>query len=356
MTVIDHTRARVRAQTLKSMLATAVQHPEKIWPWFRDRWAYPATAARCAVATYRTTKLLPNQRVRVNELRDGDDSYALIVLDACRYDYFADVFRDDFTTDIEPIASGARDTFEYLQVIWPDQYDLPYVSAAVPVNDNEIDFDETGVHHLYNGYQPTNHLTNIDDVWKEAWDKSLGSCPPEPVLEQALRYRDQDEMVVHYQQPHTPYIGDEQELGHHDSEAAYPGQVAPTDKPIWDRVEAGEISDSRLHGLYRSNLERVRPAVLRTVAELQSEFDRVVITADHGEALGEYGVYAHPRTPHHPKVREVPWVEVSGLTRGGERAAASLDVSAADDESGERAADDQLQERLAALGYTESGA
>ena len=44
---------------------------------------------------------------------------------------------------------------------------------------------------------------------------------------------------------------------------------------------------------------------------INTDFEKVVVTADHGEALGEFGVYAHPRWVHHPKVRIVPWLEIS---------------------------------------------
>ena len=35
--------------------------------------------------------------------------------------------------------------------------------------------------------------------------------------------------------------------------------------------------------------------------------DRVVISANHGEAFGEYGVYGRPIGALHPYVRNVPW-------------------------------------------------
>lgn len=351
--MIDSQRARVRLRTVQSMVKTGVSQPEKIPPWIRSRAIQPLTHVPSHLAALSTTTALPDQRPRIRRLQDDGD-YLLIVLDACRFDAFWDVFDNDLVGDVEPVASAGRDTFEYLQVIWPETYDLPYVSAAVPVNDERIDFDDTGVHHLYNGYQPPEHLLRIDDVWKEAWDRSLGACPPEPVLAQALEYRDADSLVVHYQQPHTPYIGEERELGHAGTEAAIPGQVAPVDKPIWDRIERGEISDDRLHELYWSNVERVRPSVLRTVDELLDEFESVVVTADHGEALGEHGVYAHPRQPQHPKVREVPWVEVSGLTRRGRRAARDVDVPDAPGDAS-RGVDDDLDERLQMLGYRSDG-
>jgi len=345
---VNRQRLRVRLRTLASMAETAIKQPEKVGPWIRDRATNAVKGLPAAsVANYRV-RSLPAQTTLLGDLREGGD-YALVVLDACRYDAFADVFSGDIVDDVKPVASGGRDTFEYLQVCWPNTYDLPYVSAAVPVNSDRLEFDETGVHHLYNGYQPTEHLTHIDDVWKEAWDGSLGACPPEPVLSRALQYRESDRLAVHYQQPHTPYIGDERELGHTDGDAAYPGQVAPVDEPIWTRVENGEISDDRLRELYWSNLKRVRPVVLRTIAELQEEFDAVVVTADHGEALGEFGVYAHPRFPQHPWVRTVPWIEVRGLTDRGWSVAEDVDVP--NDESEEVDGEDRVQERLEALGY-----
>lgn len=346
---MDKQRAWVRLQTLHSMAKTAVESPEKVLPWLRDTATKPPSHITSHLATLRTTRALPDQRPRIQQLQDSGN-YLLIVLDACRYDAFLDVFSDDFVGDIEPVASAARDTFEYLQVVWPDTYQVPYVSAAVPVNNEQIDFDETGVHHLYNGYQPPDHLHRIDPVWEAAWDRSIGACPPEPVLAQSLQYRDADSLVVHYQQPHTPYIGAERELGHANTDAANPGQVAPVDKPIWDRVKRGDISDERLSELYWSNLERVRPAVLRTIDELLDEFKTVVVTADHGEALGELGVYAHPRQPQHPKVRTVPWVVVSELTTRGKRAADGVDVPNpfSKTKSGD---DDDLDERLRMLGY-----
>ena len=35
--------------------------------------------------------------------------------------------------------------------------------------------------------------------------------------------------------------------------------------------------------------------------------ETVAITADHGEAFGEYGVYRHPLGVPHPQIKRVPW-------------------------------------------------
>jgi len=73
-----------------------------------------------------------------------------------------------------------------------------------------------------------------------------------------------------------------------------------------------------------------------------SDFDRYVVTADHGEALGRYGVYEH-REPRHPNIRRVPWFEVSAV----EEDHSVVDYNDMDSDVGERT----VEERLAELGY-----
>jgi len=53
--------------------------------------------------------------------------------------------------------------------------------------------------------------------------------------------------------------------------------------------------------------------VLNDVSLLVENIDasKMVISADHGNAFGEWGIYGHPgRTPL-PCLTEVPWTEVS---------------------------------------------
>ncbi|MEF8826793.1 MAG: hypothetical protein V5A27_10735, partial [Halapricum sp.] len=59
--------------------------------------------------------------------------------------------------------------------------------------------------------------------------------------------------------------------------------------------------------LYEENLR----IALESVAELTEELDgKVVVTADHGEAFGEQGIWEHHIETHIPPLVEVPWLEV----------------------------------------------
>lgn len=288
----------------------AINEPELILPFLKKQTYILREKFRNKVVGVITKILdlrLPKQKKRIDNLR-GEDEFLLIVLDACRYDALkqeADEYFPD--KEVKPVFNEARNTFEWGKNVWGEGlYTCKYISGAVPINSNYTEFEENR-HSMYDGYVPAEHILNLRDAWQEAWDDELGVAPPEKITEIALE--DQaDQMVVHYFQPHTPFIGEKRQLGYKEGENALPAQGKPVDHIIWEKVKDGEISRSELWELYVSNLRRVLDSVKKLLEEL--DHDNVVITSDYGEALGEYGVYAHPENINHPKVRVVPWLEV----------------------------------------------
>jgi len=324
--------------TLKKNIKTAIREPYKIPPWLAARSTGPARWAE-----YRAkTALLETQRLKLDWLR-GFDDWLLIVLDACRYDVFADLFDEFFDGEVDCVHSAGHDTFEYVRKCWPDTYEMPYVSGATPINSAKRGYEDEHIDQLYDGYVPADHL-NIVDAWDFGWDDSLGTCPPWSVTDAALERTNHDRLVAHYFQPHAPYIGEKRFLGHTDNKHASPHDGVPVDKPIWKSVKRGVVSDDKLRRAYRTNLVVVLKEVSRLVDE--TDFERVYIMGDHGEALGEWQVYSHPRTPH-AKIRTVPWAEVTGLTAAGREAAEASNI----DETKSGEADGAVQERLEVLGY-----
>ena len=62
-----------------------------------------------------------------------------------------------------------------------------------------------------------------------------------------------------------------------------------------------------LRNAYKENLE----IVLESVAELLEHVSgNILITADHGEYLGENGRYGHGLVPRRPPIVEVPWLMI----------------------------------------------
>lgn len=325
-----------------SKFGKAIRHPEKIPPYLLDQAATAAGETAARITTWWKLRNLPDQWSLLEDLR-SDDDWLLIILDACRYDFFERYFDEYFEGELTPVSSVAHDTFEYARLCWPDYYDdVTYISGAPAINSGNISFEDEWLEGLYNDYTPAEHLPNIVDTWRNGWDRSLGTCPPEPITDATLE-QGGSQSVAHYIQPHTPFIGEERELGHRDSESADPFAGDPTDEPIWRRVRSGDLSDERLRELYASNLKRVLPEVCRLVDN--SDADRIVITADHGEALGEFGMYAHPRKEH-PHTRTVPWAAIDGV-----RASVEYEVDRSEDHSSERESMENVQDRLRDLGY-----
>jgi hypothetical protein len=72
----------------------------------------------------------------------------------------------------------------------------------------------------------------------------------------------------------------------------------------WKLLRNGDVSWERVRDAYRSNLKYVLNDVALLLENVDA--DRAVISADHGNAAGEFGIYGHPRVPLSP-VRTVPW-------------------------------------------------
>ena len=273
---------------------------------------------KCFIGNLRcffTTKPV-SQKHKIDELLK-EEKFNIIILDACRFDYFKDEYEDFLSGDLKKVWSAGRDTFEYIKNIWPSYYDITYISGATPIN-SVVDesFLKGKLRNLYDGYIPKRHVKEIIDVWNHGWDHSLGTVPPKEVTDAALKYSNRKRLVIHYFQPHAPYIGSHKLLGYigkeysgvRDLELARAGvQGNPPDTKIWNAAKEGIISREELRLAYRSNLRLVLGEVKRLIQELGG---KIVVTSDHGELLGEDGFYAHSRI-NHPKLMEIPWLVVS---------------------------------------------
>jgi hypothetical protein len=273
----------------------------------------------------------------------GEDWDYLVVLDACRFDFFERVHGEYLEGTLEKRRSPASSTPEWAAEAFPDEYDIAYVSANPFINGIGVALDETkwGSSCGYS-WRATDHFAEVLDAWTEGWDDDLGTVPPREVNRIVAANRgtldDHDRVVVHYLQPHAPYIsgGSGRKLGHL-RKGVETGGDAGDDGPVAAarrRVESAlgrsefamklgmlvELSPSTLldagrrgskaviERLYEQNLRLVLEAVTDLVADLDG---RVVVTSDHGEAFGEQGVWEHHVDTHIPPLVEVPWLELS---------------------------------------------
>jgi len=225
----------------------------------------------------------------------------LVVLDACRADLLRSVAPDiEFLDSVETVRSVGSSSSEWLENTFVGH---PETGDTVMVTGNT----------WTDRYLDADAFAALDEVWKYAWDEELGTVPARAVTDRAValaRERDPERLVVHYMQPHHPFVPDPLDG---DDGLARTGEHSNTANP-WVALRRGDLSTDRVWAAYEANLRYV----LREVATLLGNVDgRVAVTADHGNLFGEWGLYGHPMHTPVPALLAVPWAEATGVDRGG---------------------------------------
>lgn len=272
------------------------------------------------------------------DLIRSEDWDCLIILDACRYDYFERVYDDYLTGELVKVQSIASDTPGWLCGTFMDEEsfdDVVYVSANPFVNSKG--------RKLIEEFDATEHFEKIVDVWDWKFNLKYMTVLPENMGKATRLARakyPRKRLISHFMQPHWPYLSKEP------FREALPGPLTRAlkkerNKNILDRLGEfiEDISKKVLGGLrtrrikdeldlrypdpeelfaekygkrglrkaYEENLRLVLEEVVKVVEKLPGE---IIVTADHGEFLGERDLYSHLAWSNDPILREVPWLEV----------------------------------------------
>lgn len=288
---------------------------------------------------------MPKQRDLIHDFVEHEQ-FALIILDACRYDEFARQIGDHLDGDLQRVWASGYWTGNYTQETWTDEYPLTYFSSMPVISDTH--FERIG-----RSYRPSNHFDRLVHCWDTDWDPELGTVPAERVTNSVLQYvsdSDSSQLVVHYAQPHVPYIGETEILPWHGkSNRDIQNRLNDDDQPselIYSKIQRGEIPDETLCQAYRDNLEYVLKEVVRLVRHLDCP---VVITSDHGEHLGENNNYLHYQDS--VGIRQVPWYIVSGSEINNLEIEEALQQGFENPDE-QQSTSEEVQERLESLGYT----
>lgn len=311
----------------------------------------------------------------------------LIILDACRFDYFEEVWKNHLTGELAKRLSVGSSTVHWRDKSFPDRYDdvvyissNPYINSVMPVR----------------GFLGSDHFHRVYDVWKAGWDENRGTVPPDAVTDAAIKalMAHQDKRtIVHYLQPHAPYLTLDVKWGGFPVPDLTTGRVLTGlrdgvesrtkemmlrlltsfafktrllgQNPVLKlrellRMEPAspldavrrKYGDSGLRKAYRANLELVLQQVTTLLRYMSG---RIVVTSDHGEMLGEDGRYSHFGGSMHPCLTEIPWLVI-------DRSESDLTPRQGVDEhirpeegAGESGEEDEakIKERLRGLGYTD---
>ncbi|MFP4046067.1 MAG: hypothetical protein ACLFS3_03330 [Candidatus Aenigmatarchaeota archaeon] len=217
------------------------------------------------------------------------------------------------------------------------------------------------------------HFKEIVDAWEMDWDEETGTVKPDDLTQRVLKNLGKGKTIVHYMQPHMPYLVGDVEIENEGLERAKSkfGEKSLGKKleikvkdllyPIWKRLDVKKrLWLKKIFGMntgmeefilkggrekvleyYEDNLR----LVLEWVEKLLPSLDgKVVITSDHGEAFGESGVWWHEYNYSIPALTEVPWFVVDMDEYKDKK---ELEVREGKDENSE----EEIKEKLEELGY-----
>lgn len=247
----------------------------------------------------------------------------LLLLDACRSDLFEETADLGVFDEYRVVRSPASATKEWVETVFAGREfgDTVYVTANPYVSKLA-----SGAFH------------DVKHVWRTHYDTEHGTVLPDSVNAVATAAHDEHpnkRLVVHYMQPHHPFLGDDwgTESFHN-----------PHQREPFELLEEGGLDAETVWNGYRENLERV----LRPAIALADALDgRTVVTSDHGNMLGErlspipIRGYGHSVGLRAPELVNVPWAVIDGdgrSVRTGSTTSSPVDP-------------DSVDERLRHLGY-----
>jgi hypothetical protein len=284
--------------------------------------------------------------LKTNYLMDEPWDF-LIILDACRFDYFKKSYKNYFEGNLEKRRSLGTCTPEWCNKTFTDQYpNVIYISGNPYIN-SKVKIKR---------FEGKKHFNKIIDVWGTNWEPDLGTVLPDSinnsVVENLNKYGDK-KFIIHYLQPHAPYLSPKfkstgftvpdvdgsrrvlNSIQGRKSNRALEAMVKAIGiillklriiNNIWDlRLKfrlppATPMDEFRqkwgVKGLREAYNENVN-IILEHVAELCSVIQKkyrsrtIVITSDHGEMLGEDGKFSHRTGSKNPILFEVPYFIVT---------------------------------------------
>lgn len=265
--------------------------------------------------------------------RDWDN---LLILDGCRYDLYQSLSQEQGLIDgqLKRTLSAGSESWEFMEANFADRklHDIVYVTA----NPHATTLADDTFHAVVN-------------LLDEGWDQEFQTVLPETVVEAAKQtHRDypQKRLIIHFMQPHFPFIGKEGQRIEQKGLTMHLNEYENTHQQVWSQLRYGWVDLDQVWHAYRENLE----IVLRHVKSLLEELSgKSVITSDHGNLIGERTWplpargYGHPPGLQVPQLLTVPW----HIIESGERRTIVSEPPESIDQLDEKT----VEQRLKSLGY-----
>lgn len=272
----------------------------------------------------------------------------LILLDACRWDLMEEVIDEyDFIETYDTFVGQSSHSREFLHKtfmknkrsgakklqVWKEVLEDPD-NIEIFKNHYQMQDDEKISQTAYITWNMFSEMLEGDTFYdyaalgRQEWGYDDQILDPRKLTDYAidlLRSESPERTIVHYMQPHTPFRNSD---------------GTEVSGSVWDRIQRGEKDYQEAWAEYKDNLRWVLDEVELLLENVDSE--KVIISSDHGNAIGEWGCYGH--RPYVPieGVKRVPWVETTATDK---------ETYEPEVEELESADKNEIQERLKALGY-----
>lgn len=285
-----------------------------------------------------------------------------LVLDACRYDIWNEVAWQH--PELCPRGSRAAPSAwsvgsaspEWIAHTFDDRHRDAWADAGYVTANPFSGKDPDDVPFVGGEAYPLadRGLAYLDEVWRDQWPASdnLPTVAPDVLTDRALwawQRREEygmDRLVVHYMQPHIPFRSRPEWCAGWDLNGFGTGG-GYGEKDDWKMVRDGDVDADEFWTAYADNLRWVLGEVLRWY---QATDARLLVTSDHGNAMGEFGEWSHPANSANPVLRRVPWITVDGVN------ATDVTPEPAGDPPVQRGTSEDVEDQLRALGYMEADA
>lgn len=268
----------------------------------------------------------------INVMKEDWDN--LILLDACRYDYFTE--QNFIEGELRRVLSKGGHSWEFMQNNFVDRefHDTIYITAN-PHADKLAD----GTFYY------------MENLLSTSWDNELGTVHPSDVVEKTIDISGKfpnKRLIVHFMQPHRPYLGPTaDQVRERFDIKGYNTRGRHDRKGIgwFQGISEGRISWEETRQAYRETLD----IVLEHAGGLLEKIDgKSVITSDHGELLGEKLVPFDRSRSGHPRLKTketyfVPWLETPSEN--------VRKISTEEPIESDNVDEEVIEDRLAALGY-----
>jgi len=237
---------------------------------------------------------------------ESDEPVWLFWFDGGRLDYFRELADEYLTGELRPVWNGGigysgtwAETHLRREM---DDYGLFSVS---PVRSLQTDYDGRDYFHVAPeidiGASVDERLAALG--YKEQKADSVVNISPGACNQSVREYMDQiDGGIIRYLKPHPPFDG-----------MADLTAGSQKTRNTWYALWSGELSEDE----FRDGYVRTYRQAFRAACEVIPELDgKVVITADHGECLGDCGQLYHSQSHEkHEHLCTVPWFEVDDVIR-----------------------------------------